>query len=310
MNKNPGAKQFWRVCGPILLYWLIEFAASTFAGLVVMLPHFGEFMRNMAEAGVQTQEQATELILQQYETMLNLVMKYQVEIMAAAALCTIPLTAYLFHADRKRERTLKLPVNKKAESWRYLEIIGLGAAICIGLNCLAVMTNLAFASAEYQETSEVFYSASVPVQYLCLGIIIPLTEELMFRGVLFQRYRERSKFLSAALYSTVLFSLTHGNMVQFLYTFILGFLLAYVYEKFGSFKAPVLLHIVANMTSLIMTNTGVFDWLLGKASRLGIVTVACAFVGSVMFVLIQRIDEKPEGIEIPQENQHTPDMFR
>ena len=62
MNKNPGAKQFWRVCGPILLYWLIEFAASTFAGLVVMLPHFGEFMRNMAEAGVQTQEQATETL--------------------------------------------------------------------------------------------------------------------------------------------------------------------------------------------------------------------------------------------------------
>ncbi|MCI6465051.1 MAG: CPBP family intramembrane metalloprotease [Faecalicatena sp.] len=310
MNKNPGAKQFWRVCGPILLYWLIEFVASTFAGFVVMIPHLGGFMKKLAEADVTTQEQATELMMQQYENMLNLIMKYQVEILAIAALCTIPLTAYLFHADRKRERTMSIPVNKKAEPWRYLEIIGLGAAVCIGLNCLAVMSNIAFASVEYEETSEVFYSASLPVQYLCLGIIIPLTEELMFRGVLFQRYRERSKFFSAALYSTILFSLTHGNMVQFLYTFVLGLLLAYVYEKFGSFKAPLLLHIVANMTSLILTNTGGFDWLLGKASRLGIMTVACAFIGSVMFVLIQRIDEKPELPDMPHENQNMMDLFR
>ena len=43
-----------------------------------------------------------------------------------------------------------------------------------------------------------------------------------------------------------------------IYTFLLGMLLCYVYEKFGSMKAPIMLHIVLNLGSLIFTDIGVF----------------------------------------------------
>lgn len=308
MNKNPATKHFWRLFGPILLYWGIEFVVNLVAETVIMAPLMGEMMSSrLAEGGTFSQEDVLNLMTQTLE----LVSKYQVQILAISAICTIPVTIHLFRADRKRERTLNIPVNKKASLGKYVQIIVLGIVACIGLNCLSVMTDIAFSSKTYQETSEAFYAASVPLQFLCLGIIIPLAEELMFRGVLYKRYREANKFLSAALYSTLLFSMTHGNMVQFLYTFILGIFLAYVYEKYGSFKAPVVLHIVANLTSLVLTNTGTFAWLSSSAFRMGMATVLCAFVGSVVFVLMQKIDEKPEGIEPPKEDDRiTPDMFR
>lgn len=308
MNKNPGAKQFWRLCGPILLYWLIEFVGKVIAELFVMAPHLGEIMKNTLAAGASTQDELMDLTMQGAEKLMEIVLKYQVEILAVGALCTIPLTVFLFHADRKRERTLQIPLNKKAGIFKYAEIIGIGIAVCIGLNCLIFMTNLAFSSSSYQQTSEVFYSAGVPVQIICLGIIIPVAEELMFRGVLYKRYREQGGFMKSALYSTLLFSIIHGNMVQFLYTFALGLLLCYVYEKFGSFKAPVVLHIVVNLVSLILTNTGAFTWFVGSAVRMGLVTVACAFAGSVIFVLIQRIDEKPETA-VPEQEPDTSDML-
>lgn len=308
MNKNPGAKQFWRLTGPILLYWLIEFAGRIIAELFVMAPHFGEIMRNTLAAGASTQDEFMELTMQSTEKLMEIVVRYQVEILAFGALCTIPLTWFLFHADRKMERTLQIPLNKKAGILKYAEIIGIGVAVCIGLNCLSFMTNLAFFSTEYQKTSETFYSAGIPVQIICLGIIMPIAEEMMFRGVLYKRYREQGGFLKAALYSTLLFSIIHGNMVQFLYTFALGMLLCYVYEKFGSFKAPVVLHILVNMVSLVLTNTGVFTWLTGRAMRMGITTVICAFVGSVMFVLIQRIDEKPD-VAVPKQEPDVTNMF-
>lgn len=310
MNKNPATKQFWRVCGPLLLYWLIQFVAQCLVEFIMILPHANEIAQSMIKASQAAPEKSIQIIMQGTEGYLNGVLKYQTEIAAVIALCTIPLTLYLFCADRKRERTLQIPANKKAEPLKYAEIVALGIAVSIGMTCLMVMTNLAFTDSKYQETAEAFYSASVPVQLLCTGLIIPVAEELMFRGVLYKRYREQSRFFMAALYAAILFGLSHANSVQFIYALILGLLLAYVYEKFGSFKAPVLLHIVANVTSLLVTEAGGFTWLLGRASRLGMATVACAFVGSVMFVLIQRIDEKPEIEETEDKNQKPPEMFR
>ena len=69
----------------------------------------------------------------------------------------------------------------------------------------------------------------------------------------------------------------------------------------------------ANLTSLIITETGLLDWLCTAFLRLAVAVVSCAFLGAVMFVLIQRIDEKPEGTDQTGDSGNTPltrDMFR
>lgn len=293
MNKNPESKQFWRLAGPILLFWVIEFAGRFLIEMVVLVPHIGEIMDYSLFSGGMTQEDIMNLALQNGEKIAGILEQYQIEILGGAALFTIPLTLTLFFMDRKKEKVLFLPQNKKAGIWSYPALLAFGAAVCVGMSCLAIMTNLALMSDNYQVASAAFYSASIPVQVIVLGVIIPLTEELMFRGVLFKRYREQSSFLRAALYSSLLFSITHGNMVQLLYSFVLGMFLAYVYEKYGSFKAPAVLHVTANMVSVILTNTGSFTWLSASPLRMGIASIASAFIGSAMFVLIQKIDEKP-----------------
>lgn len=293
MNKNPESKQFWRLAGPILLFWVIEFAARFLIEVVVLVPHMGEIMDYRLFSSGMTQDDIMSLVLKNGEKVAGILQQYQIEILGGVALFTIPLTLTLFLMDRKREKTLLLPENKKAGIWSYSAILAFGVAVCIGMSCLSIMTNLALMSDNYQIASTAFYSASIPVQVIVLGIIIPLTEELMFRGVLFKRYREQGSFLRAALYSSLLFSITHGNMVQLLYSFVLGMFLAYVYEKYGSFKAPAVLHITANMVSVILTNTGGFNWLTANPVRMGIASIASAFIGSVMFVFIQKINEKP-----------------
>ena len=84
---------------------------------------------------------------------------------------------------------------------------------------------------------------SICVQIVGLGIVTPLAEELMFRGVLFGRCREQMGFYRAAIWSSLFFSMIHGNMIQMVYALALGMFLCYAYEKFGSLKASVLLHI-------------------------------------------------------------------
>lgn len=310
MNKTPESKAFWRLLGPMLLYWGIEFVAQFITEMVLIIPNAREIVSSAELKDTMTNEEVQQATVQMALKATEIFLKYQVEILAITALCTIPLTMFLFSKDRKREREQNIAVNKKAPGSKYFLLVVLGSVVCIGGTCLATMANLAMASEAYQETSEVFYSAGFAVQILCLGMISPVAEELMYRGVLYKRVRENGGFWRAALSSALLFAMSHGNLVQFLYAFGLGLLLAYVYEKYGSLKAPVFLHMTANITSLVLTEVGVFDWIVLSPERLAISVIACAFVGAVMFVLIQRIEEKPDTSEEAQDDKVTPDMFR
>lgn len=305
MNSIPKKNRFWHLFGPFLLYWGIEWAAAVVAALVMIAMSMPEIIQSVAWKDSMTNEEITRAAMQMQSTMLETAAHYQVQMLAAAALCTIPVMAALFHKDRKLEEMLHLPVNKKAPLKKYIWTLILGTAACIAGNVLIIMTDLAFVSESYQNTSAVFYEPSFPVQVICLGVIIPVSEELVFRGILFKRCRELMGFLPAAAGISLLFGFTHGNLVQLIYAIGLGMLLAYVYEKYGSLKAAVLLHITANMTSLILTETGALAWMCSAFIRLAAAVVSCAFFGAVAFVMIQRIDEKPEGTE----NLEEPNKF-
>ncbi len=313
MNRTPGKNRFWYLFGPFLIYWGIEFIGAMLASFVMVIVSVPEIVDSVAWKDSMTNEDFAEAAVQMQKVLLDMVARYQVQMLAAAALLTIPVLAVLYRRDRKQEQIQNLPVNKKAPLPQYIWTLILGIAVCIGGNVLIIMTNLAFVSESYQNTSAVFYDPPFLIQVLCLGIIIPVSEELLFRGLLFKRCRGLMGFWPAALSISILFGFSHNNLVQFLYAMGLGLLLAYVCEKYGSLKAPVLLHMTANLTSLVITEIGFLDWVCTAFMRLAVSVVACAFLGAVMFVLIQRIDEKPEGFDKPQDPGNTgltQDMFR
>ena len=142
-----------------------------------------------------------------------------------------------------------------------------------------------------RKTSVWRYAAPIFVQVVVVGIIIPVAEEMMFRGVLYRRYRETKGFYYAALWSSVFFSVTHLTMIQTVYAFLLGILLCYVYEKYGSVKAAIGLHICLNTGSILFTGVGLFRWLAGDLMRMGLAIILSAFFCSVLFVMIQKIGD-------------------
>ena len=95
---------------------------------------------------------------------------------------------------------------------------------------------------------QTLYGQGFAVQILVLGISMPTCEELVYRGLVYKRLRYTSPFLGVTLYSSLVFAFTHGNLVQGLYGFIMGMMFCYVYEKYGSVKAPILAHITAEIS--------------------------------------------------------------
>src|SRR5699024_9945509 len=131
------------------------------------------------------------------------------------------------------------------------------------------------------------YAAGLPLQLLILGGVIPVAEEMMFRGLLFRRFRERQRFWYSAVCSSVFFAFMHTSITQTIYTLLLGLMLSYLYEKFGSLKAPVLLHIVMNTGSVLLTATGGFRWIGADPMRMAAAAIGGAFICSVAFVMLQ-----------------------
>lgn len=172
-------------------------------------------------------------------------------------------------------------------------IIALLVSICavLGLNLLFDLTGITDSSAVYRAVAERQLTASLAVGLVCYGIVSPLAEELVFRGILYNELKRSYKLPLAMLVSALLFGLYHMNTVQGVYGFIMGLLLVYLYEYFGSFLWPVLVHILANSLVYILSNTGVATTFIHSWPF----TVVCAAVTIVGIKLLDFDKRKLKG---------------
>ena len=287
-QKNLG-RQLWAILSPILAYNVVAFLVQ----FVFMGVHYIQNLDRIAALDAP----AEEVRLALFEIMSE-VLVYSVEMMGITALLSVPLLLFMIKRDRKREIAMGIVQNKKAPLTKYILIAGISIPFALGLNNIILLSDLVSHSEAYQETAEVFYGAQLLVQIICLGILTPMAEELIFRGLIFRRMRAVMKNPKKAIvFSGLLFGFYHGNMVQIIYACLCGFLLAYIYEKYGSIKAPILAHIIMNLVAIALTEANVFTWIFDNIMRMGLITVACAALASTVFLFIQKIDEKPLKIE-------------
>ena len=86
-------------------------------------------------------------------------------------------------------------------------------------------------------------------------ILGPLTEEVLFRGLVFSALRRRVSRPAAMLISGSLFSAAHTNLVGFLPILLLGCFLADCYERSGSLWASIAVHMFHNTVLIGMALT-------------------------------------------------------
>ena len=89
------------------------------------------------------------------------------------------------------------------------------------------------------------------VQIICSGIIGPIIEELLFRGIIFNKLKEKYSVEKAMILSTIIFSLLHLSIVDIIYTMFFGYLLVYVYNRYHNLKDSIIMHIMANIVVII-----------------------------------------------------------
>ena len=133
-------------------------------------------------------------------------------------------------------------------------------ALGLGLNILTASLQVFRISEAYEQVAGVQYSVSLPVGLVIYGVLTPFTEELIFRGIIYNRIRKYFPVPVTMFASALIFGCFHGNMVQMMYAVIMGMALALVYEIYGRYlAAPLLFHCSANMLVYILSKSNVFS---------------------------------------------------
>lgn len=96
-----------------------------------------------------------------------------------------------------------------------------------------------------------------PWGYLVVGMLVPVAEELVFRGavlrVLLNVFARRSHWIAIAI-SAVVFGIIHMNLAQGLHATLIGLLLGWMYYRTRSVFPGIVLHWINNTVAYVMFN--------------------------------------------------------
>lgn len=140
---------------------------------------------------------------------------------------------------------------------------GAGLAICAGLGMItafalnlaieAVFMLLNVGSEKYNAVETIQYSVPLWLGVILYGLVSPIAEELVFRGVIYNRMKRFYSVPCCVILTALLFGAFHANLPQFVYGTCMGILMALCYEKVQCFAAPVIFHMAANVFVFLLS---------------------------------------------------------
>ena len=132
------------------------------------------------------------------------------------------------------------------------------AVTCVG--CMLLNTALAEYTSAYDWYTDVLKEigsmGNNPIGALCICLIGPILEEVVFRGAILRRLLETSwKPWVAILVSAIIFAIAHGNLVQGGAALVLGCAMGCVYYYTRSLWPCIFIHVLNNTTSTVLSWT-------------------------------------------------------
>ena len=214
----------------------------------------------------------------------------------ATALSAVLGLAAVFACDRKMAiGTLRRDnVMYTGRSTMTLIILSLLLAVCLNivLNALILSSGVQKIDPLYQQAAQTFAEGSLPLQILAYGVLVPIAEESLFRGIVYSFFKSRfngsaKRHTAAVLLTSLVFAVYHGNLTQGLYAFLLSLAFCFVADC-GGLIMSVTLHIGVNLTTLIGAHIQRYQTLLTRPSEgWPLVLVAVVFAAGLICLILK-----------------------
>lgn len=229
LHRQNRLSQVWRVVYPCGIHFLISQIVAN-VGLAVILKGMGGTMDDFNS--------------------------HTIFLTGITALLTMIPCLYFYKKDvRARVMGGLIPKagGRRLKAGEGLWLLLIGASLATFANMLVAALQNILPVREYQETmNQITSGKSIWMLVFWMGIVAPVAEEMVFRWLIYFRFRDYMRMGMAMAVSGILFGIYHMNLTQAVYASILGMMFAYFLEITGNLWASVLLHIGANCWSVLM----------------------------------------------------------
>lgn len=273
----------WKFLYPFLMFYFAgKIVESLFSAVLLFMINTSEVVRNFAVVASESTEEVVVVNEAAYSVIQ--ILKYIIGFLVAY---------FALKGNKIVKKTQEEP--KGFTTLNYISWTVLSVVLALGINFLFAGLGILQADATYTEMAGAMYSVSIVVGFILYGVIAPITEEIMFRGVIFGGLRDDLKPFSAAAISAALFGMYHGNLLQAVYGFALGMMFAYAYHYSKRIFVPIIMHGIVNIIVFLCTTLDVFK----KSSAQTTIGAVCTVLGLLVLVYIVKTKE----MNIGQENE-------
>ena len=133
-------------------------------------------------------------------------------------------------------------------------------ALIVNVTLTGVM-NAVFTLLELYDKEEIMVStvqdslfqSNILMQIIGVGVIAPIMEEVLFRGLVYHRLKDYNKGWLSIILAAGMFAVYHGNLRQAVAAFPMAVIMILLYDRWDSIFAPILFHITVNLSSILAT---------------------------------------------------------
>jgi len=242
MKKYSIPRYIWRAVYPMLIF----FGLTIFITLVAT---FGYIIIDAAQTGI------TDVIVDQPSPHLHLKSPEEF-LLNNALLLQLIANAFAFLIFALMWRKIRMKIPKYDNSKFTLLSTVLTIIVCVGMNLLMIalfsITDTARFFTSYEKVAMSLQSGSLTVRIIAICFAAPIVEELVFRGIIFNRLSAWMPSWIAVIVSSVMFGIMHLNLFQGLYTFLIGVAFCVLYVRYRNLLIPIIGHIAFNSVNLLI----------------------------------------------------------
>ncbi len=176
--------------------------------------------------------------------------------------------------------------NNSRDINKLLVLIFVVIVIAFCLNDLLMYSPLIKLSYSYENTSKIFYTGGLIVEIIGNAILTPLAEEIIYRGIIFNKLNLYMKKNISIILSALIFGLAHGNIVQFVYAFVFGIIFACLVEKDKGIQISIILHMCVNLFGVLRTNFKFLNFIFANNVALDVILKVILLAGGFFVVFI------------------------
>lgn len=187
----------------------------------------------------------------------------------------------------RRDARIELYKGLHDNKMRGKDILRLGVIAVLAAFVVNSIINLVCCSDEIlPEGKSDIIADMVRIGISCM--IVPIAEEIVFRGLAFGRLAKAYSKQTAIICSALIFAVGHGNLEQGIYTFFMGLLFAFLYCRYKTIGAPIIVHMIFNMVPYLF---------LGHSLDRQIVYVLICLCAVMEYVLIKSVWKDTRGMK-------------